>query len=269
MPESSNHRLPFIAGFEKIRKNIYFVLLEPESYGNIGASARALKTCGFKNLILVNPRIDVTHPETYWMAHQSEEIIKRAQIVNTFQEAIADKKLVVATTQRKRQFKFPFYTPEEIAEKIEKIGIDHPVAIVFGRERTGLTNQELLCCHIHSTVLTATYKPALNLAQSVMLYAHTFFKMLNVKNTRYTYDLATQRELESFYDHLQGSLNQVGFVPRDSMDDFISRFKRLIGRSLAEKRDIRLLHKLIQIYEKKIRLLQRQISSPNSNFRIH
>jgi TrmH family RNA methyltransferase len=269
MPDNTDHRLPFITAFEKLRTNIFFVLLEPESYGNIGASARALKTCGFKNLILVNPRVDITHPETYWMAHHSEDIIKRAQVVDTFQEAIADKKLVVATTQRKRQFKFPFYTPEEITTRIEQIGLDHSVAIVFGRERTGLTNQELLRCHIHSTILTATYKPALNLAQSVMIYAHTFFKLLNVNNAGYTYDLATQKELEKFYGHLQQSLNQVGFVPRDSMDDFISRFKRLIGRSLAEKRDIRLLHKLIQIYEKRIRLLEKQTGSSASGLNIH
>jgi tRNA C32,U32 (ribose-2'-O)-methylase TrmJ len=102
-----------------------------------------------------------------------------------------------------------------------------------------------------------------------MIYAHTFFKSLNIKNARYTYDLATQGELENFYDHLQRSLNRVGFVPRDSMDDFISRFKRLIGRSLAEKRDIRLLHKLIQIYEKKIGLLEKQSGSRNSDLFIH
>jgi tRNA (cytidine32/uridine32-2'-O)-methyltransferase len=269
MPDAQNHRLPFLSDFEKVRKNIYFILLEPESYGNIGASARALKTCGFNNLVLVNPRVDINHPETSWMAHQSVDILKGAHIVATLREAIADKKLVVGTTQRKRQFKFPLYTPEEITDKIEEIGLDDTVAIVFGRERTGLTNRELLQCHIHSTILTATYRPALNLAQSVMIYAHTFFKSLNIKNARYTYDLATQGELESFYDHLQGSLNQVGFVPRDSMDDFISRFKRLIGRSLAEKRDIRLLHKLLQIYEKKIRLLEKQSGSRNSNLRIH
>lgn len=269
MPENHNNRLPFLTNFEKIRKNVYFILLEPESFGNIGASARAIKTCGFKNLILVNPRADINHPETSWMAHQSEDILKGASIIATFREAIAEKKLVVGTTQRKRQFKFPLYSPEEIAETIGKIGVTDPVAIVFGRERTGLTNRELLQCHIHSTILTATYKPALNLAQSVMIYAHTFFKSLNIKNARYTYDLATQGELENFYEHLQRSLNRVGFVPRDSMDDFISRFKRLIGRSLAEKRDIRLLHKLIQIYEKKIGLLEKQSGGKYSDLLIH
>ena len=269
MSDRSNQRVPFLSSFNKIRKNIYFVLLEPESYGNIGASARALKTSGFKNLILINPRVDITHPETYWMAHQSEDVVKQAQIVHSFQDAIGDKKLVIATTQRKRQFKFPFYTPEEIAEKIQEIGEQDPVALVFGRERTGLTNNEILQCHIHSTILTATRKPALNLAQSVMIYAHTFFKLLNVKNTRYTYDLATQKELDNLYDHLKRSMVRVGFVPRDSMDDFISRYKRLIGRSLAEKRDVRLLHKLLQIYEKKIESLEREINTANPNPHIH
>jgi len=269
MSENNTQRIPFRADFDKIRKKVFFILLEPESYGNIGASARALKTCGFMNLVLINPRVDINHPETKWMAHQSEEILERVKVYSTLQEAIGDKKLVVATTQRKRQFKFPFYTPEEIAEKIQETGTQDPVAIVFGRERTGLTNQELLQCHIHSTILTATHIPALNLAQSVMIYAHTFFKVLNVKDVKYTYDLATHQEIETLYEHLRKSMDRVGFVPRDSMDDFISRFKRLIGRSLAEKRDIRLLHKLIQIFEKKIELLEKQIGDKISNPKIH
>jgi tRNA C32,U32 (ribose-2'-O)-methylase TrmJ len=94
-----------------------------------------------------------------------------------------------------------------------------------------------------------------------MIYAHTFFMEQNVVNKPYSYDLASQEELEKFYEHLQRSLNKVGFKPRASMDDFICRFKRLIGRSLAEKRDVRLLHKLLQIYEKRIEILRSQISN--------
>jgi TrmH family RNA methyltransferase len=193
------------------------------------------------------------------MAHQSEDILKAAQIFDNLKEALADKHLVVATTQRKRHFKFPFYTPIEIAHKIQEVAIKYPVAILFGRERTGLTNQELLQCHIHSTIMTATHIPALNLAQAVMIYAHTFFIEQNLKHMRYQYDLAAHYELEKFYEHLQMSLARVGFIPRDNMDNFITRFKRLIGRSLAEKRDIKLLHKLLQIYEKKISLLESQL----------
>jgi len=253
---TGNVRISLSNEFQKIRDHVHFVLLEPESPGNIGASARALKTCGFKNLILVNPKKNIQHPETFWMAHQSEDIIQRARIADTFDEVIADMRLVIATTQRKRHFKFPFYSPEEISEKINDIAMEHPVAIVFGRERTGLTNQEILKCHIHSTILTATTMPALNLAQSVMIYAHTFFRLQNLQDRRYTYDLASQRELNEFYIHLDKSMQAVGFVPRDGMDSFISRFKRLLGRSLAEKRDVRLLHKLLQIFEKRIESLE-------------
>ena len=259
MSDVNNQRVLYNSTFSKVRQNLYFVLVEPESEGNIGATARAIKTSGFKNLILVNPKISNDHPEVKWMAHRSEDILKNAMVVPTLAEAINDKRLVIATTQRKRHFKFPLYSPDEISEKIENIAPLHPVAIVFGRERTGLSNNELLQCHIHSTILTATQKPALNLAQAVMIYAHTFFRLQNGKNTSYTYNLASKIELEKFYEHLDKSMKQVGFVPRDSYDDFLARFKRLLGRSLAEKRDVRLLHKLLQIYETKIQDLGKHI----------
>lgn len=259
MSNSKNQRISYNSTFSKIRENLYFVLVEPESEGNVGATARAIKTSGFKNLIMVNPKFTANRPEVQWMAHRSEDILENAKVVSTLAEAINDKRLIIATTQRKRHFKFPLYSPEEISEKIENISLSHPVALVFGRERTGLNNKELLQCHIHSTILTATQKPSLNLAQSVMIYAHTFFRLQNVKNSRYTYDLASKYELEKFYEHLNDSMKQVGFVPRDSFDDFITRFKRLLGRSLAEKRDVRLMHKLLQIYETKINDLEKQL----------
>jgi len=269
MSSVKRQRKYFNESFEKIRENTSFVLVEPEVEGNVGASARALKTSGFKNLILVNPNYDKNHKEIEWMAHRSEDIIENAKLVSNFEEAVSDKRLVVATTQRKRHFKFPLYSPEDIATKIEEVAIEHPVAIVFGRERTGLTNQELLKCHIHSTIQTATQNPSLNLAQSVMIYAHTFFKTQNIKEPLLTYDLASQYELTKFYEHLEQSIKDVGFVPRDSFDDFVTRFKRLLGRSLAEKRDVRLMHKLLQIYESKISDLEKQVGTKKTNKKIY
>lgn len=257
--EKGLYRVSFSQSYDKIRENLHFVLVEPESPGNIGATARAMKTCGFKNLILVNPK-EKLHPETKWMAHQSEEILERAKYFNTLTESVADMHLVIGTTQRKRYFRFPFYTPDEVSEKIEGIASEHPVAIVFGRESTGLTNEELTQCHMHSTIYTATTKPALNLSQAVMVYAYTFFKLQNVKNSKFRYDLASTEEINHFYKHLQQSMNDIGFVPRDSMDNFVTRFKRLLGRSMPEKRDIRLLHKLLEIYEKKIKQLESELN---------
>ncbi len=258
MHEKGLYRVSFSNSYNKIRENLHFVLVEPESPGNIGATARAMKTCGFKNLVLVNPK-ERHHPETKWMAHQSEEILENAKYVNTLEEAVKDMNLVIGTTQRKRYFRFPFYTPDEISDKIEGIALEHPVAIVFGRESTGLTNEELTQCHMHSTIYTATAKPALNLSQAVMIFAYTFFKLQNVKDSKFRYDLASTEEINHFYNHLQLSMKEIGFVPRDSMDNFITRFKRILGRSMPEKRDVRLLHKLLEIYEKRIKQLENQI----------
>jgi len=96
----------------------------------------------------------------------------------------------------------------------------------------------------------------------------TFFKSQNIKHPISTYDLASQYELEKFYEHLERSIKEVGFVPRDSYDDFITRFKRLLGRSLAEKRDVRLLHKLLQIYESKIFDLENQLGNSKTDKKI-
>jgi TrmH family RNA methyltransferase len=262
--EKGLYRVSFSKTFNNIRNNLYIVLVEPESPGNIGATARAMKTCGFKNLILVNPK-EKNNPETNWMAHQSEEILENAKHYNTLREAISDMHLVIGTTQRKRYFRFPFYTPDEISDKIEGIASEHPVAILFGRESTGLTNEELTQCHLHSTIYSATTKPALNLSQAVMIYAYTFFKLQNVKDSKFKYDLANIEEINHFYNHLQQSMKDVGFIPRDSMDNFITRFKRILGRSMPEKRDIRLLHKLLEIYEKRIGQLEKEIKKKSHN----
>jgi len=259
-----SQRLKLSEKFKQIRKNLNFILVEPEIPGNVGSVARALKTTGFKNLILVNP-CDLSHPEVEWMAHRSIDIVNNAQIVSSFDEAIKDMRLTVATTMRKRHFKFPFFTPDELTGHFLSVGLEHPVAIVFGRERTGLTNEELLQCHLHSTIPTVTQNPSLNLSQAVMIYAYTFFLQINQVSTGYTYQLASQYEIEKFYEHLQLSLKQVNFVPRDGFDNFITRVKRLIGRSMAESRDIRLLHKILQIYETRINNLEKTANEKNKS----
>ncbi len=254
-------RTAFSDNFKKIRENLHFVLVEPDAPGNVGSVARALKTSGFEKLTLVNP-CELDHPELRMFAHRSRDIVDNAQMVSSFEQAISDKHLVVATTMRKRSFRFPFYTPEEISEKILSVAIEQPVAIVFGSERNGLSNDQLLACHLHSSIPTATQNPSLNLAQSVMIYAHTFFMKMNEIDVSYAFELASQNELEKFYEHLQAALDSVHFVSRDGVENFITRFRRLIGRSMAEHRDVRLLHKLLQIFETRIHDMEKDASAP-------
>ncbi len=253
-------RTQFSSAFERIREHLHFVLVEPESPGNVGSVARALKTCGFHKLTLVNP-CALDTPEVRMLAHRSLDIVQNATVVSAFEEALTDKRLVVSTSMRSRHFKFPYFTPKEISEKILPVALEQPVAIVFGPERTGLTNEQILRCQLHSTIPTATQNPSLNLSQAVMLYAHTFFMEMNRVENSYAYELASQYELQKFYDHLDDALRLVNFVPRDGIDNFITRIRRLIGRSMAEHRDVRLLHKLLQIFETRIHDLESQTLS--------
>ena len=260
-------RTHFSETFKRIRENLHFVLVQPESPGNVGSVARALKTSGFHQLTLVAP-CELDTPEVRMLAHRSIDIVRQATVVQSFDEAIADKRLVISTSMRSRHFKFPYFTPAEISEKILPVAFEQPVAIVFGPERTGLTNEQILKCQLHSTIPTATQNPSLNLSQAVMLYAHTFFEKMNQVDNTYSYELASQHELQKFYEHLDDALRLVNFVPRDGIDNFITRIRRLIGRSMAEHRDVRLLHKLLQIFETRIHDLETD-SSSSSKREIH
>ena len=241
------------------RENIYFILVEPRTPGNVGSAARALKTMGFKNLLLVNP-CDFQSPEAQWMAHASNDILKGAEIYTNLQDAIADKNFVVATTQRKRGFNLPYFTPRELVKKAVPISLEHKIAVVFGREKTGLTNEELSLCDAVSTIPASTRHPSLNLAQTVMIYCYEFFNAAYGEEKKYKWNIASHSELETLYQHLLQSLQRIGFVPIDSWENFKVRFSRMMGRANAEVRDVRVWHKIFKSYEQYINQLENKTS---------
>jgi TrmH family RNA methyltransferase len=240
------------------QENIYFILVEPQTPGNIGAAARALKTMGFKNLVLINPA-DRHSPEARWMAHASGEILDNAVIHADLQEATAQMNFVVATTQRERGFHLPYFTPVELAKKLVPVSIEHKTAIVFGREQTGLTNQELSLCHAVSTIPAHTRHPSLNLAQAVMVYCYELFQFAYSDVKSYNWNLATQEDLQILFRHLQHSLERVDFEPIDSWQNFTVRFSRLLGRANAEVRDIRVWHKILKSFDQYIDQLEGEL----------
>lgn len=227
-------------------ENIIIILVEPESPGNIGSVARAMKTTGLKNLRLVNPCL-LESAEMRMMAHRSRELVDDARHYSSLQEALKDMTISIGTTMRKRSIPFPKYTPEEIASKIKFFADDTNVALVFGREKNGLYNDELNICQLHSTIPILTQNPALNLAQAVMIYSYVLSRSLNKQETKPTYEPASSQAIEAVYTHLEEALNATKFKPRDNMKTFISRFRRLLGRTVPEFRDIQMLHKIIQI----------------------
>lgn len=233
------------------RDNIFFVLVEPQHPGNIGAAARALKTMGFKKLVLVNPG-NYNVPEAHWMAHASEDVFEKAVVKDSLKDALTDMNFVIATTQRDRGFHLPYYTPRQLAKKIIPISQNNKIAVVFGRENSGLTNEELGDCHVISTVPAAVNHPSLNLAQTVMIYCYELFNCSWDSDKKYYWNHASYREIEGVFEHLHQSLENVNFVPKDNWDNFIMRFRRFYGRACPEKRDVKLMHKILQAFDEYI-----------------
>ncbi len=152
---------------------IYFILVEPAVPENIGASARALKTMGFSNLRLVNP-VPYHKGKAQWLAHGSHDVLNKARDFKSLKEAVADIDLVIGTTAKPRSVKYDYYSIKELGRLITGKGTTIKNAgLVFGREESGLTNNEMLLCNLITTIPMQTKYPSINLSQAVMIYAYT------------------------------------------------------------------------------------------------
>ena len=151
---------------------IYFVLVEPGVPENVGAAARAIKTMGFTKLILVKP-CDHLSSGARKLAHGSVDILENAIVHKNIADALAQMDLVIASTARYRVAKEDYMDAGGLKSFLEmRYNTYKNVAMVFGREESGLSNAELSCCDITTTVPMASSYPSLNLAQAVMIYAY-------------------------------------------------------------------------------------------------
>ncbi len=151
---------------------VSFILVEPAVPENVGAAARAMKTMGFAEMRLVNPCDHLSDPAR-WLAHASNEILEEAKVYSSFEDAVADVDFLIGTSAKQRLVKEDYYSSRDMVENIRQKGASaQHVAIVFGREDTGMRNEELHCCDMVTTVPLQTTYPSLNLAQAVMLYAY-------------------------------------------------------------------------------------------------
>lgn len=225
--------------------NISIVLVNPERPENIGSVARCMKNMGLNELILVNP-VPYKRKETYALAHRSKDVVDKAKVFDDLQEALNPFNFIVGTTKRVRVRNLPLYTPQEVITEINSLDTQNKVALVFGRESKGLTNQELRSCHIISSIPTALRQPAINLAQAVMIYCYELCNAYldKEKVAIFEWDLADNQKISQMYEHLESCLKSVNFQPRGDIKDFIDCFRRILGRVKLEKRDVKLFHKL-------------------------
>lgn len=235
--------------------NIRIVLVEPEFPGNIGSSARALQTMGLSELFVVRPQCDPLADEARWLAHNSVGLLERMQIVDSLEQALDGTVFSVGTSRRTRRVWYPIYSPEESVSLARERCVAQPGAIVFGRESKGLTNPELALCSIQSAIPLATEHQSLNLAQAVLIYSNALYQSsLTPAQRSYEWQLAPHADVEYLYTHLAETLARLRFKPATTMEGYVTRFRRVLGRTPLEPRDVRLVHKLLSLVDERLPL---------------
>jgi len=226
---------------------IRFVLVETSHPGNIGAAARALKTMGQSQWTLVAPR-QFPHPDAVAMASGASDLLERVTVVSTLAEAVADCEWVVATTARPRSaYYWPELAPESAARMLTERGQQGTVAVVFGPERTGLSNAHLDHCQALVSIPANPEYASLNLAQAVQIMAYEVFKLQATPPTPSARRLAAEGELRRLEEHLLRVAELGGFS--DQSGHLLARVRRLFHRMELEPEEVNILRGVLATAE--------------------
>lgn len=224
-----------------------FVLVETSHPGNIGAAARAMKTMGFRHLVLVNPRFPdaLSHPDAIAFASGAQDILEQAQIVDSVAAALQGCELVASVSARLREFSPPVQTPRELAEDFQR-QLTGQAAIVFGNERYGLPNEVVVNSQVLVNIPANPDYSSLNLAQAIQLIAYecrmaTQNEVQNPEKIGFHGQLANAEEIEGMYQHLEQALVSIAFLNPASPKKLMPRLKRLFSRTQLETEEVNIL----------------------------
>lgn len=239
--------------FEAIR----IVLVATSHPGNIGSAARAMKTMGLKRLYLVTPRL-FPDRQAHELAAGADDLFANVIITNTLEEALEGCHLVVGTSARPRGIDLPGLTPPACAALVNEASDTSQVALVFGREHAGLTNDELLCCHYHVMIPSVAEFSSLNLAQAVQVIAYEL-RMKSLSSyesaTVESEELATVDQVERFYVHLKEVLVAIDFLKISNPIKLVQRLRRMFNRIKLEANEVNILRGILSNIQ---RALQRK-----------
>jgi tRNA/rRNA methyltransferase len=233
--KSHNQRMATAAKFA-------FVLYRPQSAGNIGAVARALKNMGFDDLRLVG-RGPLNDREAVKMAVHADDILAGASVYPSLADALADCSLAVGTTSRRGGYRSRATPLRPAAVELDALAGANKIAIVFGREDRGLTNRELKLCHRLITIPTAAEYPSLNLAQAVMVVAYELMMAATaaVVSARAPEFVAASTS-DPMLERLAEALVSIGFIPDDNPDHIMLAIREIFGRSGLTAREVEILN---------------------------
>ncbi|AKB04211.1 tRNA (cytosine(32)/uridine(32)-2'-O)-methyltransferase TrmJ [Vibrio cholerae] len=237
-------------------ERVKVVLVGTTHSGNIGSAARAMKVMGLSQMVLVDPQCQVD-AQAIALAAGASEIALNAQIYPTLEAAVADCGLVVGTSARSRTLEWPMLEPRECGEKLISEANQHIVAMVFGRERTGLTNEELQLCHYHVCVPANPEYSSLNLAMAVQLLSYEVrMAYLALQQSSQSSTLQEEyprhQELERFYAHLEQVIMQTEFISAQQPGQVMNKLRRMFTRARPEAQEINILRGILTSVQKSI-----------------
>lgn len=231
--------------------HIKIILVETSHPGNIGAVARAMKNMNISNLWLVSPKI-FPSAEATSRASGADDILARATVCSSLQEAIADCNMVIGASARCRTISWPEMTPRECAEKIAITEPSNKVAIIFGRENSGLKNNELDLCHFLLRIPCNSEYSSLNIAAAVQVVCYELFIAAGkqeaiVIGDRGKTPKATATQMESFYTHLYQALTDIGFMHPDKSKSIMRRLRRIYNRIELDIKELDILRGILRM----------------------
>ncbi|MBI2379199.1 MAG: tRNA (cytosine(32)/uridine(32)-2'-O)-methyltransferase TrmJ [Gammaproteobacteria bacterium] len=223
--------------------SIRIVLSHTSHAGNIGAAARAMKVMGLSELYLVNPR-QFPHEEATAMASGADDLLAGARVVDSIESAIGDCALVVGASARTRSLAWPMLDPREFAAKAAEATREGPVALLFGTERTGLTNEELQRCHYHVYIPSNPDYSSLNLAQAVQILCYEL-RMASPERAMPAVEPESPKvgsaDLERYFEHLERMLNSVDFIKAENPKPLMAKIRRLYYRAQPSQEEMNIL----------------------------
>ena len=238
-------------------ENIRIVLVNTSDCRNIGSAARAMKTMGLSQLILVDP-IEMPNGQAQALAAGASDVLANAKVVSTMNEAVGDCGLVVGTSARSRTLPWPMLNPRECGNKLVNEAANFPVALVFGRESSGLTNEELQLCHFHVQIPANPDYSSLNLAMAVQTLSYEIrMNFLELQQLQHS-DKAIQaqedyplvEETERLYQHFEQALKATGFITPSHPGLVMTKLRRLLNRARPDAKEVKMLRGILSSVEK-------------------
>lgn len=246
-------------------ERIRVVMVNTSHAGNIGAAARAMKNMCLSRLVLVDPR-EFPSPEATARASGADDLLERAELHGTLAGALADCRVVIGASARIRSVSWPLLTPRDAARLAVEEAASGAVAFVFGRESSGLSNDELdRCTHLVHIPTNPEYS-SLNVAMAVQVIAYELMlaRAPDMPSTSPVQQVASHAEMEGFFGHLAQALDDIGFTDERRSAKLLRRLRRLFHRAAPDSEEVNILRGILSAAQGRKSMRRRPPSRDNT-----